>query len=219
MIKIILVDDHKIIRDGLKALLMGSDEVEIVGECTDGIHVNDYLRKNKENVDVVLMDINMPELNGIDATKKVLNEFPGTKILVLTMHNEEGYISKILKAGAKGYILKNTGDVELIDAIKKVNDGATYFSSEVSEIMMAKYMKDNNAPKLQSSLVTIDDLTERELEVLKLIAEEQTNNQIAEILCISPRTVDTHRRNLAQKLGVKNAAGLVRFAVENHVVD
>ena len=217
MIKVLLVDDHSIIRDGIKAMLYGDDKIHFVGECSDGSEVVDFLSKN--DVDIVLMDINMPKMNGIDATKLVMDKFPGSKIIALTMHNEEGYITKILKAGAVGYVLKNTGKDELIEAIEQVYEGGTYFGSEVAEIMMARYLKNGSKPKSSSSLVNVDDLTKREIEILKLITEEFTNIEIGEKLFISPRTVDTHRRNLLQKLGVKNTAGLVKFAIQNGIAD
>ena len=223
MIKILLVDDHKIIRDGIKALIQSEANIEIVGECGDGIEVSVFLENN--DVDVVLMDINMPEMNGIEATSVVSEKFPNVGVLALTMHDEEGYISKVLKAGALGYVLKHVGRTELLKAIKKVANKENYFSDDVAAIMMSKYMKQggtsNNPPlkKKSTSLISIDELTKREVEILSLISEEMTNNEIGEKLFISPRTVDTHRRNLLQKLGVKNTAGLVKFAVQNNLVD
>jgi DNA-binding NarL/FixJ family response regulator len=218
MKKVVLVDDHKIIRDGIKALLSGTKEIEIIGECEDGDEIISFLKGHP--ADVVLMDINMKRMNGIDATSELLASFPEVKVVALTMHNEEGYISKILKAGAVGYVLKNTGKNELITAIQTVCEGKSYFGSEVAEIMMSKYLKTNNKPKAQSGfLITIDELTKREIEILKLIAEELTTTEISEKLFISPRTVDTHRRNLLQKLGVKNTAGLVKFALQNALIE
>jgi DNA-binding NarL/FixJ family response regulator len=215
MIDILLVDDHKIVRDGIKALLFTNGLINIVGECDDGNQVLEFCENN--HVDIILMDINMQDVNGIDCTKMVNEKYPTVKIIALTMHIEEGYISKILKSGAAGYILKNTGKTELIDAIKKVNNGENYFSKEVSNVMMNKYMKKSGIRKSSSSLASVDDLTKREVEILGLIAEELTNNEIGEKLFISPRTVDTHRRNLLQKLGVKNTAGLVKFALQNGI--
>ncbi len=218
MKKILLVDDHKIIRDGIKALLYGNKEITIVGECEDGDEVVDFLEQAP--ADVILMDINMKRMSGIEATRQILARFPGVKVVALTMHNEEGYISKILKAGAVGYILKNTGKAELITAIQSVCEGKNYFGPEVAEIMMSKYVRNNSKPKTSNAfLVTIDDLTRREIEILGLIAEELTNVEIGEKLFISPRTVDTHRRNLLQKIGVKNTAGLVKFALHNGLID
>lgn len=222
MIKILLVDDHKIIRDGIKALIQSEPNIHIIGECSDGVEVVPFLEKN--DVDVVLMDINMPKMNGIETTSFVSEKFPNVGVLALTMHDEEGYISKVLKAGALGYVLKHLGKSELIKAIIKVANKENYFSDDVAAIMMSKYMKSgstsSNPPlkKVSNSLISIDELTKREIEILSLISEEMTNNEIGEKLFISPRTVDTHRRNLLQKLGVKNTAGLVKFAVQNDLV-
>ena len=218
MKKVLLVDDHKIIRDGIRALLMGSKEIEIIGECEDGDEVVAFL--SEKTADVVLMDINMKRMNGIEATSSVIAAFPDVKVIALTMHNEEGYVSKILKAGAVGYVLKNTGKAELVLAIQAVTEGKSYFGTEVAEIMMSKYLKTTNKPKNPSGfLVTVDELTKREIEILKLIAEELTTTEMSEKLFISPRTVDTHRRNLLQKLGVKNTAGLVKFALQNGLIE
>ncbi|MFZ5552159.1 MAG: response regulator [Bacteroidota bacterium] len=217
MIKLLLVDDHKIIRDGIRSLLSSSSEIEISGECEDGDEVEAFLKDTP--VDVILMDINMKRMNGIDATEYIMKKFPGTRILALSMHNEEVYIAKILKAGALGYILKNTGKEELIEAINKVNGQENYFSKEVSDIMMSKYLKTQKKSNTSKSLITLEELTKREIEILKLIATEMTNTEIGEKLFISSRTVDTHRRNLLQKLQVKNTAGLVRFALENGITE
>lgn len=215
MIDILLVDDHKIIRDGIRALLRSSEDINIVGECSDGSQVLDAL-KQYENVDIILMDINMAEMNGLEATEMVLQEHPDIKVVALTMYNEESYISKILKAGASGYILKNTGKQELLEAMHKVKEGGTYFSDEVTEQMMSRFMNPRKQRESEApSSDMVERLTDREKEVLRLIATEYTNREIGEHLNVSSRTVDSHRRNLLQKLGVKNTAGLVRFALEN----
>ncbi|MBI4646609.1 MAG: response regulator transcription factor [Bacteroidia bacterium] len=215
-IKILLVDDHKILRDGIKAILSDYNDIEMVGECEDGDDVLNFLEK--QDVDVILMDIKMKRLNGIDATRLVTARYPNVKIIALSTFNEEIYLTKMLKQGASGYILKNTGEDELIRAIKCVNDGDNYFSEEVTAVMMAKYLKKERIGK-SARMAHIEKLTKREKEILKLIIEELTNNRIAEKLFISPRTVDTHRRNLLQKIGVKNTAGLVRFAYENKIFE
>ena len=161
----------------------------------------------------------MPEQNGIETTKEVIENFPAAKIIALTMHNQESYITKMLKVGAVGYVLKNTGVDEILDAITTVNKGHSYFSGDVSEIMMSKYMKTSSENNyINPGMSSTEDLTSREQEIIILISNELTNNEIAEELHISPRTVDTHRRNLLQKLGVKNTAGLVKFAVKNNML-
>lgn len=221
MIKVLLVDDHRIIRDGLKALLMGIKEINIIGECNDGNEAIQFIEN--DSPDVILMDINMPNMNGFETTELISNKKSDIKILALTMHQEESYISKILQAGASGYLLKSASRKELVDAITKVHNGGTYFSEDVASIMMSKYLNNGtNIEKRSSSNshdIHIEDLTKREHEILKLIVDEHTNIEIGEKLFISPRTVDTHRRNLLLKIGVKNTAGLVKYALQHNLLD
>lgn len=212
--RILIVDDHKIIRDGLSALLSGCPEVEIVGECEDGSQVLPFLRKN--NVDVILMDINMKKMNGIVATQEVKSAYPKSKILILTMHNEESFVHKVLQNGADGYVLKNTGKTELIKAINALYKGKTFFSKEISDMMVNKFVQ-KQSQKLEFK-IGLNDLSEREIEILKLIAKENTSAEIADHLGLSNRTIDSHRRNLAMKIGVKNTVGLIKFAMHYHLV-
>ena len=213
-IHVLIADDHQIIRDGIKALLNNVPDIQITCEASNGLEAIESLKNN--SIDLVLMDITMPRLNGIEATKIIAEKFPQVKVLTLTMHDEESHIVKMLKVGAKGYILKTTGKRELAEAIKAVALGESYFSREASSRIMEYFMKNKQGQKEG----TVDRiLTKREVEVLRLIAEENTNSEIAEKLFLSPRTVDTHRRNLLQKLHVKNTAGLVKYAVEHHLVD
>ena len=210
-LSVLVVDDHKILRNGLTSLLKASEIVSKVYELDNGKSAVDFIRKNK--VDIILMDIKMPELNGIDATKMILDINPKAKIIALTMYDQESYISEMLDAGVKGYILKNTELDELIFAIKKVYGGEMFFSSQVTSIITSNVIKQK--PKIVAS---IDKLTKRELQILKFIAEEYTNQEIADKLFLSPRTIDTHRRNLLIKIGAKNTAGLVKFAINNKVI-
>ena len=212
-IKVILADDHVIIRDGIASLLSYNDEVEVIEQCDNGEQAIDAVKKH--DPDVVLMDINMPILNGIEATRKIVDFTSKTKVLVLTIHEELAYITKVLSAGAMGYILKTADKNELILAIRTVHNGEKYFSKEVADTLVSGFMKQTRTPKDQS----VGDLTKREKEILNLISKAFTNNEIGEELFISVRTVDTHRRNLLQKLGAKNTAGLVRFAIENNLSD
>ncbi len=220
MIDILIVDDHKIIRDGIRALLRSSEDIRIVGECSDGSEVVDAIKQH-DNVDIVLMDINMPKMDGLEATEVVLKEFPDMKVVALTMYNEESYISRILNQGAVGYILKNTGKQELVNALHKIKAGSSYFSEEVTQQMMSRFMgtKQKDEKSAPPSEDALERLTAREKEVLRLIALEYTNHEIGEHLNVSTRTIDSHRRNLLQKLGVKNTAGLVRFALQAGIVD
>ncbi len=214
-IKVLLVDDHKILRDGLRALISTDPELTIVGECEDGDCAKSFVENNE--VDVVLMDIKMPNTNGIEATKYISEHFPDIKVLVLSMHSDEKYITEMIESGANGYVLKNTEADELIFAIKKVYEGECYYSSEVTSVIAANVVRNMSSNSRQEK-VTSDDLTKREKEIIILIAEEFTNHEIADKLFLSPRTIDTHRRNLLQKLGAKNTAGLVKFAIKNELV-
>ena len=217
MIKVLLVDDHKIVRDGIGALIKSNKDIKLSGECTDGSEVMGFLAN--ESVDVILMDIMMPNINGIEAGKMVMEKYPDMRILTLSMNNDFDYIQEMLKLGAAGYILKNTGGAELLTAIKTVAAGKPYFSPEVTDVVMNKHMNKNESTKQSGkNTALLEQLTKREIEILKLIAQELTNVEIAEKLFISRRTVDTHRRNLLQKLGAKNSIGLIRFAYSNGLI-
>jgi DNA-binding NarL/FixJ family response regulator len=209
MIHVLIADDHQIIRDGIKSLLKELKDIRIVAEAGSGLEVQEQVQL--QPVDVVLMDINMPH-SGIDTTRFLHEHYPGVKVLALTMHDEAEYISNILEAGASGYILKKTDKQELITAIRTIAEGGTYLSSEVSGILVKRMSQ----KPVRSPYET--PLTKRETEILVLIANQYTNQKIAEKLFVSTRTVDTHRRNLLQKLGVKNTAGLVRYAMEKGLV-
>ena len=205
MIKILIADDHAIIRDGLKAMLDDHTDIEIVGTADDGNKVLEFLQTRE--VDIVLMDISMPGLNGIEATKIISINFPEIKVIALTIHEQHEYIRHMIKAGVKGYVLKDAEKEELVQAIITVSKGKKYYSEKVMD-------------KLTSSGAGEETnlLTDREKQILKLIAEEMTNPEIAEKLFLSVRTVDTHRRNLIQKLGVKNTAGLVKQAYNLNLI-
>ncbi|MFP4448155.1 MAG: response regulator [Bacteroidales bacterium] len=213
-INILLADDHKMFRDGLKEILNKERNIIVVDEADDKNQIMNIC-SNKE-IDIVIMDIDMGETNGITTTKELLSIYPHLKILVLSMHSDSKYILSMLEAGAKGYILKNAGKQEMITAINTVATGDSYFSSQVSsKIIEQLNSRKNIKAKLKSQNLP---LTPREVEVLKLIAQEYSNTEIAEELYISIRTVDTHRRNLLEKLGVKNTAGLVKYALNNNLV-
>lgn len=210
MIHLIIADDHQMFIDGIKSLLEHQPNILIIGEAQNGREVLELLAKKK--ADIILMDINMPELNGVDATKQIHKQYPGVKVLMLTMHNTKEYISQMISAGASGYILKNTGKEELIAAIEAIYRGENYYSKEVT-LRIMESMK----PKREQQYVGDVELTEREKDVLKLIVQELTNAEIAEKLFISHHTVETHRKNLISKLNVKNTAGLVKYAIQNNL--
>ncbi len=210
-IKIVIVDDHEIIRDGIKALLTNAEHIEVVGEASNGKEAIKILIECND-VDLVLMDISMPVMNGIDATKYISENFTHPKVLTLTMHDDEVHIIKMLQAGALGYVFKTTGKNELVEAIDTIADGESYFTKEASKTIMQHFMK-NKANSRKSTV----HLTKREKEVLLLITEELTNQEIADKLFLSHRTIDTHRRNLLQKIGVKNTVGLVKYALKHNL--
>lgn len=216
-VKIIIVDDHEIIRDGIKALLSNTEHIEIVGEASNGKEAIKILKEYCD-VDLVLMDISMPIMNGIDATKYISANFTNLKVLTLTMHDDDVHIIKMLQAGALGYVFKTTGKNELVEAINTIADGESYFTKEASKAIMQHFMK-NKVNSKKSARSPLLHLTKREKEVLILITDELTNLEIADKLFLSHRTIDTHRRNLLQKLGVKNTAGLVKYALKHGLVD
>jgi len=209
-IKIIIADDQLFI-DGIRSILADDSGVEIVGEALNGRQVLQVL--NNQKVGVILMDINMPVMDGVAATKEVLARFPDIKVLMLTMYNAENYISTMLEAGASGY-LKDANQEELLTAIRTVHRGEQYFSQAVSMTIMKSYQQKVRGAGNDSPV----KLTKREMEVLKLISKELSTNEIAEQLFISQSTVITHRKNMIKKLGLRNTAGLVRYAIENGLV-
>ncbi|HTY37129.1 MAG TPA: response regulator transcription factor [Bacteroidota bacterium] len=214
-IRILLADDHTLIRSGIATLLQSIKEFSIVGEAEDGedaVHKTSELRPT-----VVVIDLSMPKLSGIEATKIIKKRYPETNVLVLTMHENEEYVYQILKSGASGYVLKSAGRDELATAIRAAAKGEKFFSPRISQLMAEGYVKrvekgGQDAPKLDVPL------TRREREILALVANGFTNQQIADQLFISPRTVDTHRTNIMQKLDIHDLANLVRYAIEHGII-
>ncbi len=211
-IHILIVDDHKMFRDGIRALLEKEHWIKVLPDAESVETIAESLDKNR--VDVILMDIDMGVFSGIDATAIIKKQHPGVNILAISMHGEHNYIIKMIEAGATGYVLKNAGKEEMLNAIKSIAAGDSYFSKEVS-VQIFEHLNNPHGEKEKNKVL----LTNRETEVLKLIAQEYSNAEIADRLFISIRTVDTHRRNLIEKLGVKNTAGLVRYALKNGLVD
>jgi len=214
-INVLVVDDHKIVRDGILSLLQDEPDILVISQAENG---KDALEKiPKVSPHLVLIDISMPVMNGIDCTREITKKYPEIKVLALTMLNELEHIKNMLSAGAMGYLLKNSGKEELVTAIKTVIAGQNYFSTEVKDMIMMEMVKKKSSPgKIIGEKVP---LTSRELDVLELILKEFTNQEIAVKLFISVRTVDAHRRNLLEKTGARNTAGLVKFALENHLFD
>ena len=206
-INVLLTDDHQIIIDGLKSLLKNQDEINVAAEANNG---RDALRiLNLISIDVLLMDIDMPVMNGIDALKEIRRQNSKVKVVILSMYNEAGMIKSLIDLGANGYLLKSCTQDELVDAIKKVASGQSYFSSDVTLALLKPATNQGQQNEI---------LTERETEILKLIAAGFSNKEIGEQLFISHRTVDTHRTNLMKKLDVNNIAGLISYAIRNGIV-
>ena len=211
-VRIIIADDHRMIIDGLKLLLHTDPGIEVVGEASNGQEVLGLL--HNVEADLVLMDIQMPEMSGIEATWKVKEQYPHVKVIMLTMYNKREYITELLEIGASGYLLKNTGKDELFDAIKRVMSGGEYFSSEVTRTILRSKEQETDQDEDHLALIS-----KREREVLKQIAQGLTSKDIAEVLFISQHTVDTHRKNLLRKTDSKNTADLVKFALKNNLID
>ncbi len=210
-IRILLADDHPLVRSGLIKLLEPYKEFSVVGEAGDGEEA--VVLTKKLMPDVVVIDLSMPKLSGMEATKLIKKNHPSVKVLVLTMHDNEEYVYQILHSGANGYMLKNSGKDDLATAIKAVASGEKFFSPRVSEIMVEAYLR--KAGAREDQIIDAEDvpLTKREKEVLYFIADGLNNAQIAEKLFISARTVDTHRTNIMQKLDIHESAKLVRYAI------
>ncbi len=209
-ISVLLVDDHQIIIDGLKSLLSNSGEIAVVGEANNGretLRILDLM-----GIDIVLLDIDMPVLNGIDTLKEIRRLGSAVKVIILSMHNEAGMIKSLINLGANGYLLKSSSQEEVVSAIRKVAAGQSYFSTEVTLSLLNKPQN-----KLHFDQQT-ELLTDRETEIVRLIAEGFSNKEIGEKLFISHRTVDTHRTNLMKKLNVSNIAGLISYAIKNGMV-
>jgi two-component system nitrate/nitrite response regulator NarL len=213
--KILIVDDHEVVRDGLKNILTSLDNIAVAGEAGNGEDAVKMYSSLKP--DLVIMDISMPGMNGIEATRVIKEKDPDAKILILTMHDNQEYLNQIIRSGAKGFILKNTDKEELLDAVKTVASGDNFFSKDISKLIIDNYIRTAKETEKNDGYKEVP-LTKREIEILKLIASGYSNQEIANILYISYNTVDTHRKNIMHKLSIKNTAGLVRYAIEKGLI-
>ena len=202
-LNIIIADDHQIVIDGLKSLLIQQPHIKVVGEASNGKEALDLIEKTK--VDIAVLDISMPEMNGVEATKIIKKEYPEVKILILTMHDGSEFIHELVEIGANGYILKNRGTEEFVEALETIANGEEYIKGQVLNTLLKAVRKPRQ--KVQ--------FTKREKDVLRLIIDEHTTSEISAKLHIANSTVETHRRNLIEKTGVKSSLGLVRYAMEN----
>lgn len=213
-IRVLLADDHTILRAGLRMMLNAQPDIEVVGEASEGKEAVAAVEQLAP--DVVIMDISMPEMNGIEATRQIKKQCPDVRVLILTMHENEGYLFQSLRAGASGYMMKEAADTELIQAIRTVQAGRFYLSPVAQSMMVGDYLQRVHAGEEKDSY---NDLTEREREILVLVAEGLTNNQIAEKLIISPKTVDTHRTHVMDKLNLHSRAELVKYAMRRGLLE
>jgi DNA-binding NarL/FixJ family response regulator len=213
-IRIIVADDHRIFRKGLKSLLSEKENIEVLAEADNGDEALKAAGKYKP--EIVIMDIAMPKMDGIEATRKIRERFPNTEVVVLSMHAKKAYIDQVLKAGAKGYVLKDSDEENLLSAIDTVHNGGYYLDSPVADQVLSDYFRDKSKRELKKQS---DPLSEREREVLKLLAEGHSNQEVADTLYISRKTVENHRANIVRKTGIQGQVGLTKYAVRIGLID
>ena len=213
-IHILLADDHTILRAGLRMMLNAQPDFEVVGEAQDGRQAIQEAQRLQP--DVILMDITMPDMNGIEATRQIKKLLPETKVLILTMHEHDEYVFQALRAGASGYMLKEAADTDLISALRVIQNGQFYLSPTAQSVMVGDYLQRVRTGEEKDSY---SSLTEREREILKLVAEGYTNNKIAERLIISTKTVDTHITHVMDKLNLHSRAELVKYAMRRGLLE
>jgi len=212
-IRILLADDHTVIRKGLRLLLDSHPGFQVIAEASDGRET--VAMAEAHQPDVVVLDVAMPTLNGIEAARQISAKMPQTAIVFLSMHSDESYVLKALKSGAKAYLLKDSAEYDLINAIRSVKEGKAFFSPSISKMMMEEYMRQMQDREIEDSY---ELLTTREREVLQLLAEGKTNKEVASILNLSLYTVETHRGNILQKLNLHSGAELILYAVRKGVI-
>jgi DNA-binding NarL/FixJ family response regulator len=219
MIKVVLADDHKIIRDGVKALIGHEKDIQVTGEAANGHELLSLLAQ--QEADIAIVDVNMPGMDGYEATKHIMQDHTRVKVIILSMLDHENHIIKMFEAGAMGYLLKNTGKEEFIHAIRMVASGQKYICTDIALNLLSKLNATPSKPQLQVAPVKTNstDLSKREIEVLQLIAQGLTNTEIADKLFTSKRTIESHRQSLLEKTSSNNTATLIRYAVLNGLVE
>lgn len=218
MIKIILADDHLLVRNGIKMLLESRSDIEVIAEFDNGKQVISYLEDGGA-CDMLITDITMPEMNGFQLAEKIQESFPAIKVIFLTMLNERNHLLNAFNYGAKGYLVKNISYDELLFAVKHISNGGQYLCDGLSQQLISYLREQPNLDRKGWNPLDNEDISERELEVLSLIAEGYTNNEIAEKLFLSKRTIEGHRQNLIDKTGTKNSASLIKYAVLNGLIN
>lgn len=211
MIRVLVVDDHAILRDGIRSILESQEDIIVVGEASNGEEALEFVSKLLP--DIVLMDISMPKTNGLEATRLIKERFPQVKVLILTQHDNREYIAPALGAGASGYVLKRSGRREMLSALRQVYEQGAFLTGNVTEEVLKEYSQNGHSKKVDEQ-----HLTDRERQVLYLIVEGKSNKEIAMQLGISPKTVSVHRTNLMLKLNVQNTVELIRYAASNPLV-
>ncbi len=212
-VRILVADDHAIIRRGLRALLAHDPEFEIVAEACDGQEAVELAERVRPQV--AILDISMPKLNGLEAARRILSKLPETQIILLTVHADESYLFGALKSGARGYVLKSSAEFEIVEAVHAVSQGKAYFSPKVSRMLADEYLRYLEAQDVED---TYDLLTSRERQILQLLAEGQSNKDVANMLNLSPTTVICHRQHIFQKLDFHNVADLILYAIRKGIV-
>jgi len=212
LIRVLLVDDHPLVIDGIQARLESEGGIEVVGQAGNGLEAIELVQSLKP--DVVLMDVSMPVMNGLEATRELRLRSPETRVLILSMHDNREYMVQLIQSGARGYILKDVSAAEMVKAIETVCQGGTYFSASASQTLFSHFTDPDAADAVEEA----GELTPRERMVLRQLAEGHNNKEIARALSISVRTVETHRQNIKSKLNIHTAAGLVRYALEHNLV-
>lgn len=212
-VRVLIADDHPLVRSGLRALLEREGEFQVIAEATDGFEAIDLAVLHKP--DVVLLDVGMPRLNGSDAAQSISQKVPSARIVMLSMHSDEGYVLRALKAGARGYLLKASPEADVLAAIRAVSAGNAYFSPSVTKLLVEEYMVELRRRGVEDSY---DLLSMREKEILQILASGKSNREIAELLFISVATVETHRNNIFQKLHLHNLAELILYAVRKGLI-
>lgn len=211
MIKVILVDDHQVFVQGLEALLSRSKDIEIINTFNNGLDLMRFLTEG-DLPDVLFLDIEMGSTNGVEVAENVLHQYPSIKVIMLSTYFNEDFVSQLMESGVSGYLLKSTGFTELKDSIKKVSEGSFAFSPEIMEVIVGGYKVSSGAQDSKSGDLSSSQLTDREIELIKLIGEELTMKEIADKIFLSEHTVKTHRKNIMAKLDVKNTAGMIKKA-------
>jgi DNA-binding NarL/FixJ family response regulator len=214
-IQVILADDHQMFRDGIKSVLSEEKDIEIIGEVSKGEDLLQLLTRCMPHI--IVSDITMPDISGIEATRMITEKYKCVKVLILSMHTNEEFIMNAIKAGASGYLPKDAGRHELLKAIRTLNAGDEYFTNDVSQTIAKSFIKESKAQqKMENHQAAI---TQREQEIIKFVAEGLMNKEIAEKLCISIRTVDTHKNNILNKLNLKSTVELVKYAIKNGIIE